>query len=91
MCIPCSCPETLPAPSQHFEKLRLCLKIIALVMLVFAVFNFVAGSFVGGIYTMLLIYFLYVGWAQFNSCAVLIFFVFSLYQAVQFLFSIIVR
>ena len=58
-------------------------------MLIFAVFNFIVGSFIGGIYTLLLIYFLYVGWAQFNSCAVLFFFVFSLYQAVQFLFGII--
>ena len=58
-------------------------------MLIFAVFNFIVGSFIGGIYTLLLIYFLYVGWCQFNSCAVLLFFVFSLYQAVQFLFGII--
>lgn len=69
--------------------MRLYLKIVALVLLIFAVFNFVVGAFIGGIYTLLLIYFLYVGWAQFNACAVLFFFIFSLYQSVQFLFGII--
>lgn len=37
----------------------------------------------------MLIYFLYVGWAQFNPCGVLMFFIFSLYQSVLSLFAII--
>jgi hypothetical protein len=42
-----------------------------------------------GIFSLLLIYFLYIGWARFDACSVLMFFVFCLLQSVQYMLTII--
>ncbi len=65
------------------------LKVIALAMLVFAVMDFVLLAIFSGIYSLLMIYFLYVGWCRFDACSVLIFFLFSLFEWVSYLLAII--
>lgn len=62
----------------------------ALILLVFAVLDFtITLNIMSGIFNLLLIYFLYVGWARFDACSVLIFFIFCLLQTVQYLLVII--
>lgn len=57
--------------------------------LLFAIFNFIIQYIIGGIYSLILIYFLYIGWARFDACSILLVFVFSLVQTVQYLIIII--
>ena len=55
------------------------------------VFNFVIINIIGALYSGFLIYFLYLGWAQFNFCSVLFFFIFCLVQSITYLLLIVGR
>jgi VanZ family protein len=74
----CNFPSPLPPPNPQIKKCRHILQFLSVALILISILGVIVRDIFTIITYLLMVFLLYLGWAQFNWCFTLIFFLLSL-------------